>query len=646
MKNKLLRLLVPVVLMGIMFLCVSCGEDIIDTDRNNETQEELAESEEPNQPEESEETDQPNIPEDIPDETTPEFNPQDLSPENCVYIKFSGGAAAIINPFENNGITVTDNAGHIVINSTVTDTELNYVLSGETSAGSVKIYGEYKFNLYLNNVNITNPKGAAINIQCSKKISVTVVDDTYNKLVDGANYEPVNGEDMKGTFFSEGQLNFYGTGALEVSGKYKHAICTDGYLRIYDGNITVKEAVSDAFHANDYIQVDAGQLLLKSTGDGLDCEKGYVEINGGTIDITTEGAKAHAVKSTGTTTVNSTGSVVVKVSGTASKGFNSTGDMVINRGNISITTTGGAVWDTSDSDISSASGIKCDGKLTIEDGNVTITSSGTGGKGISVDGELIINGGNINITTSGGRFTYGKEDTAAKAIKSDGNLTVNNGKITIKTTGTEAEGLESKNRLTINGGEIEIEANDDCINAKNHIEITGGRVYCISETNDGIDSNGTLTVSGGLIVSAGAKSPEEGFDCDQNRFTITGGTLVGLGGATSSPTASACTQYSLIYGANLSVGSIVHIVSATGTEVLTLKLPKASNTMLFSSPNLAAGTKYTIYTGGSISGGTDFHGLYTGATYSKGTEANTFTTSSMVTKAGTTSQGPGGGGRF
>lgn len=34
-----------------------------------------------------------------------------------------------------------------------------------------------------------------------------------------------------------------------------------------------------------------------------------------------------------------------------------------------------------------------------------------------------------------------------------------------------------------------------------------------------------------FTVSNGARSPEEGFDCD-NTFKITGGTIIGTGGAT------------------------------------------------------------------------------------------------------------------
>ncbi len=582
---------------------------------------------------------------DTSDENDDDFvtNSQTVTFENAVTIAFDGTEATVENPFDGAGVTVTQSGAHVVITSTITDKELNYVLSGVTGNGSLKIYGSYKFGIVLNGTSITNPKGAAINNQCGKKTTVTVVAQTNNRLKDGKTYTYTTGEDMKATFFSEGQLNFYGTGNLQVYGNNKHAICVDDYFRMYEGNITIASAASDGIHANDYIRIDAGTLTVKSTGEGLDCEKGYIELNGGTINIVTTGDKSHGVKSETYTTVNTTGTVDIKVSGKASKAFKCTGDMTLTKGTLNLVTTGAAFYDTSDSDIASAAGINCDANVLIEGGSLTITSSGSGGKGISADGTFVMKDGTVKVTTSGGQFKYGSNDTAAKAIKSKGNLTVNGGTVTIKTSGVEAEGLESKATLTINGGTIEVEAYDDCINASKHIEITNGYVYCNSSTNDGIDSNGTLTVSGGVIVSCGASAPEDGFDCDQNQFKITGGILVGLGGATSNPTSNVCTQRSLVYGASLTSGSILYIESSSGTEALTLKLPKASSTMLFSSPKLASGTTYTIYTGGSVSGGSDFHGLYTGATYTKGPSKTTFTTSSMVTTAGTTSGGGPGG---
>lgn len=608
-----------------------------------------------NDPEPEKTEDRENSPEDEdtdyvdPGDEDLDSNSQDVAYENMVAIAFSASDAKVINQYEGKGVSVENKNGHIIIKSTITDKEINYVLSGKTENGSVKIYGEYKFGLILNGVGITNPNGVAINIQCGKKITVTVVEETNNRLVDGETYTQIDGEDMKGTLFSEGQLNFYGSGMLEVRGKYKHAICTDDYFRMYEGNIIVKEAVSDAIHAKDYVQIDGGVITTRSVGEGIDSD-GYIFIRGvGTLDITTTGKKGHGLKSGEYITIDTSGDINIQAKGTAAKCLNSGTDISIFRGNFTLETTGGAYYDTDDADISSAAGIKCDGNLLVENGNIAINGSGIGGKGINVDGTLTINSGVINVKTTGGQYVYDRNnDTAAKAIKSDGSLTVNGGIITIRTSGVEAEGLESKATLTIAGGEIDIEAYDDAINASKHIEFSGGKTYCYSTVNDAVDSNGTLTISGGAVIAAGATQPEGGIDCDNNRFAITGGTLVSVGGSTSTPTTNYCTQYSVVYGMSASNVEIIHIESSDGKdEVLTFELLRTYNSqmvLLFSSPLLKEKTGYTVYTGGNITEGTAFYGLYTGSTYTKGSSAITFTTNSMVTSVGSSSGGMGGGG--
>lgn len=574
-----------------------------------------------------------------------ELNSQDIAFENAVTVSFGDGAAVIDNPYADAGVAVSQDGGHVVITSAVTDRELTYVLRGRTDSGSVKIYGEYKFNLALNGVAITNPRGAAINIQCGKKVTVTVVDQTRNRLSDGAEYDTVEGEDMKGTFFSEGQLNFQGNGRLTVRGLYKHAICTDDYFRLHEGDIVVTGAVSDAVHAKDYARIDAGKMTLACDGDGIDCD-GYIEVNGGSVAITTSGKKGHGLKCGDYMTVSGSPTLDVTVNGVASKCINSTGNLTVSGGTLRLTTTGDAYFDTDDNDTSSAAAIKCDADCLIGGGVLNINSSGSGGKGINVGGALTFDGGAVSVTTTGDQYVYDRNnDTAAKAIKSDGDLTVNAGTITIRTSKTEAEGLESKATLTINGGEVDIEAYDDAINASTHIEITGGRVYCRSEVNDAIDSNGTLSISGGTVIAVGSAQPEAGFDCDQSRFAITGGTILGIGGSTSTPTASACTQRSVVFNATSGNLGTVYITSGSDGGILTFTLPRTYSqqvTMLFSSPDMAANTSYTIYTGGTASGGTGYHGLFTGASYDGGSSAGTFTTSSMVSTVGS-GNGPGGG---
>ncbi len=551
-----------------------------------------------------------------------ETHPQDISITDAVTITFADGQTAINNPFESKGVTVGIEGQHVTVTST-TGTEVNYVLSGSTTDGSFKIYSDYKIGLVLNGASIQNTKGAAINIQTGKKVAVTLVDKTSNRLVDAGTYTMITGEDMKATLFSEGQLVFDGGGSLLVYGNHKHGICSDDYIQVNSGTITINNAVKDGFHCNEYFQMEGGSIIVTDAkSDGVECEKGYVTVNGGSIKLSNSGQGGKGLKSAGNTTLAG--------------------------GNINLSITGNAYYNSSDADIKSPAGIKCDGDMVISgDCVLTINSTGSAGKGIKVDGTLVFNGGVTTITTAGAIFKSGKLDSSAKAVKSVGNMTVNAGTIAIKTAKDGAEGLESKATLTINGGRIELETYDDGINASKHIAINGGELYTYSSGNDGIDSNGTLTIAGGLVVSSGTNSPEEGFDCDNNTFKITGGTAVGVGGASSMPTSNVCTQRVVLWGTSgFTNGQLVYVKSSDGAEVLTFKIPRAyssSMTLVFTSASLANGS-YTIYKGGSVSGVSDFHGLYSGASSSGGTSAAIFTISSMVTTVGNVNTGPGGGG--
>jgi hypothetical protein len=129
-------------------------------------------------------------------------------------------------------------------------------------------------------------------------------------------------------------------------------------------------------------------------------------------------------------------------------------------------------------------------------------------------------------------------------------------------------------------------------------------------------------------------------------FVITGGTLIAAGssGMAQAP-GNGSTQYSLMYGFNtsLAAGTIVHIQTADGQEVLTFVPTKTYQSIVLSSPALANGSTYVIYTGGT-STGTVSDGLYSGGTYSAGTQAVSMTLSGVTTTAGVTGGGPGGPG--
>lgn len=618
---------------------------------------------------------------------------------DAVQIIYSEGDARIINPFACEGVTATKSGADVTITAT-TDATIEYILSGTASDGSLKLFNTGKATISLKGVSLTNPDCPAISVQGAGAATIKLASGTSNTLADGADYVIPDGESAKGAVYVKGKLTIEGDGSLHVSSAYKHAIVADKSITVNGGNITVDTTVSDAFHSKKGFTMNGGNLTLAAEGDGIDGDADIVEIKGGTLSITVAVDAAKGLKtdgniaiSGGTITINATGGVevtdgdpsyctAIKADGTvditggditiistgeAGKGISADGDINISGGTIDITTSGnGATYtDTTGTlDSYSATCIKADGNINITGGSIAAKSSGSAGKGISSDGDMTIGGvegiePTINVSTTGAKFLVsnssgstggwgggpGGMDNAdyanPKAIKADGNLTINSGKINVSTQQDGGEGLESKKVLTINGGTIEAITYDDAINAAQNITINGGMVYCYASGNDGMDSNGTININGGVVISSGTSQPEEGIDCDQNTFTITGGILIGTGGATSTPTASTCTQRSVIYNFSSATSGQIINIQQSGETILTYKMPRSYNSccLLFSSPKLASGTTYTIYKGGSVSGGTEFNGYVDGGTYTAGTQATTFTPSSMVTTIGSSSGG-------
>lgn len=614
-----------------------------------------------------------------------------------VRVYYDGQTAHVTNPMAYAGITAVVEGADVVITST-TDDEVEYVLSGATSDGMFKLYSDKKYTLTFDGVEITNGDGPAVNLQSGKKATIQLVDGTTSHLGDGKKYTAYGDEDMKGTFFSEGQLVFTGSGTLDVTGLKKHGICSDDYIQIKEGHLLLHDIASDGLHANDYIRIDGGIIEIAASGDGIDGDAGYVVINGGTVDITVSEDTNKGIKcdstitlSGGIVTITTTGGTLVEEgdpsyctaikaghdiaihdgtftitsTGKGGKGLSADGDILIDGGIIEITTSGdGATYaDASGAtDSYSAACIKADGDILISGGIVTLTSSGTAGKGINADGKIHIGAGGqpqLTVNTSGKKFLVSGSGQNAdyanpKCIKADGNLLIDGGLLSIHATQDGGEGIESKDTLTIAGGDIEIETYDDGINAAHHLHLAGGRLYCYATGNDAADSNGTLTVSGGIHVLSGARTPECGIDCDNNKFAITGGVLVATGGSNSTPTTSLCTQCCVSYNATSLAGQTLCVRSSDGLDALIFTMPNLStaaggNVVLFTSPLLQKSVAYTILVGGTATGGDVWHGYHDGATYDGGETANTFTTTSTYTNLSGNQAGggtgPGGGGR-
>jgi hypothetical protein len=297
-------------------------------------------------------------------------------------------------------------------------------------------------------------------------------------------------------------------------------------------------------------------------------------------------------------------------------------------------------------------GIHADQALTINGGTIKITKSYEG-----LEGAIItLNDGDIDVTSSddgvnaAGDETTTSDTTASTTAKaaSDSTSATNTSKATTgttkttSTTGTVAKGTDANqqsrgpggmpgessgnNELHINGGSLTVNAGGDGLDANGSITMTGGTVIVNGPTNDGngaLDYDGTFVISGGYLVAAGSSGMAMG-------------------------TSDASTQNTLVmtFPETQKAGTLVHVQDSKGNNILTFAPAKNYQNVVISSPNLTKDGSYVIYSGGT-STGKAVDGLYTGGTYSGGTQFVAFQSTSNATwvnESGVTTARSGMGG--
>ena len=476
--------------------------------------------------------------------------------------------------FTENGVEVTVNGGHITANHGSTK-NICYVLSGTTTNGSFTVVGDKKYEVKLNNVNITNPDSAALNLLSGKRAYIMLVEGTSNTLSDGT------GGSQKGALYCKGKLLFNGSGKLSVTGNTNNAIHSADYIVFRKGN-------------NIYANSTANHGIKANDG---------IFINGGIINV--------------------------EVSAEAAKGINCESNIIVNGGRTTVITTGGGTYDTEDNEAKGAACIKADSAFTINAGELWLKSTGSGGKGINVDTEANFTGGNVYIVTEGGQYKSNNDTSSPKGIKADGNINISGGAIWVRTNGYNGEGIETKSTMNISGGEVASYAYDDAINSKGDMTITGGYVYAQGKNNDGLDANGNIYIKGGLIYAICSGSPEVAIDANTEggkKLYLTGGTVVAVGGLENGSSLSqACYQasswskntwYTMTYDSNTfsfktpSSGGSGLVVSSAATPTLSSGTTISGGSSVFGgigimSGSVSNGTSVSLssYTGGNGMGG-------------------------------------------
>ena len=250
------------------------------------------------------------------------------------------------------------------------------------------------------------------------------------------------------------------------------------------------------------------------------------------------------------------------------KAFNSAYDMV--QISVSNKTINFSSWsnyasgNTNSADVS-AKGIKAENEIYIKKGTIDIKAYDDA---IHANNDGIIENGSSplgNIIISGGSTTVEASDDG---IHADGSLTISDGEINVKSA---YEGLEA-NVINISGGSSYVYATDDGVNATSgnsapSINVSGGLLDVEVPTNgdtDGIDSNGSFTQSGGVVIvkgpgNAGGNSMGAAALDTDGAVSVSDGTLIIFGGSEKTPTTNSKITKTLCSSNSVATGS--HTVS-------------------------------------------------------------------------------------
>ncbi|NJD18438.1 MAG: carbohydrate-binding domain-containing protein, partial [Gemmatimonadetes bacterium] len=314
--------------------------------------------------------------------------------------------------------------------------------------------------------------------------------------------------------------------------------------------------------------------------------------------------------------------------------------------------------------------LEADTDLLLTSGTLSQNAGGGSAKTIATTLSAKALKAGVALVADGGTVTV---DAADDALHSNGFMVINDGAWTLSTgdDGLHAEadlvvnggdidilkcyeGLETgKADLTINGGRIRLVARDDGLNlagdggtmppgpggmggagaGKYTLRITGGYVASDAQ-GDGFDINGSVVMTGGTLLVHGPTANNNGAIDYDGTFQLTGGFLAAAGssGMAMAPSTSS-TQPSvlMIFSTARQAGTLIHVETASGQDVLSFVPRRAYQSVAFSSTALKTGTTYNVYVGGSA-GGTPTDGLYPSGSYTPGTLLTSFTVSGMVTR--------------
>lgn len=522
------------------------------------------------------------------------YSEQDLSWDTS-----SETAIDLSNPTATDGVTVED--GTLTITKAGT-----YKLSGEYQ-GQIKVEtaDSDAVRLVLDNANITNSSGAALNVVNADEVILYSASGTTNTISDGADYTATGEDDPDAVVYSKADLTIAGEGTLKVNGNHEDGIHTSDGLVIASGTLEVN-AANTGIKGKDYVDILGGTINVTAQQDGIkstndtDEGKGWTRLSNGTVTVNAgdDGFKASRVVEI------SGGSLTVEQSdeGIEAQYINVSG------GDVNVTSADdgmNASLKTSDSESTDSSANTSD--TANQQQNNQQQGSLPGGQQNGASNQQQQGTGQPQPPAMSGTSQDGTSQNGTSGTAQQQNNTQNQGNQNMGqppampggnaqdgTTGTGQQGMGQPPQGGMpGGGGGTFEVIDAAIN------VSGGHVTVNAE-GDGIDSNGVTTLSGGTLIVNG---PSQGGNAalDTNGDLLLNGATV-LSGSTAdmfeAPSTNSTSGYlKLTNSSGFEQGSTVQVADSSGKVVANYKVTKSNvQLVLVSSSSIVKGQSYTVYT--------------------------------------------------
>ncbi len=463
------------------------------------------------------------------------------------------------------GATEAEDERVTVVGDTVTLTGAGtYLLSGTLTNGQLVINAgdTDKLHLILQDVVINSTGSAAIYVQNAAKVFLTLPDGSVNSLGSNGAYASGETTNIDTALYAKKDVTINGSGKLTITSECGHGIAVKADLVMMDGDFTVTGA-KHAVSAKNSIRIKSGTYALTAGTDALhaenadDTSRGFIYIANGSLSIraASDGMDAASTLQMidGRAEINADG-----------KGIKATGDLLIAGGTLTVSSADDSVHTNSNCSITggtltlstSDDGVHADANLSVSGGEIKILKSYEGLEGTSVD----IIGGVIDITAS------------------DDGINAAGGK--------DASGVQPG---FPGGRQDTFTADGDC-----YIQISGGKTT-VNASGDGLDSNGSITVTGGTtFVSGSTSSANAALDYD-GTGTITGGIILLCGSSGMAQNfGTASTQGSILVNYTGSSTAPVKLADNDGNTIVTYTPPKTYNSVVVSAPSLAKGNTYSL----------------------------------------------------